>query len=177
MRRTAGMSEPALARRRLADAAATARAASELGAVLLRYPEAAVSLHLRGELGAGKTTFARGLLHALGHQGRVPSPTYTLVEPYVAAGREIWHLDLYRVGDGAELDYLGLDGFDSPGAILLVEWPERGEDYLPTNDLQILFQIKSQARDLTISPLTEMGRQLLDAWKRESERAADAGNP
>ncbi len=71
---------------------------------------------LHGELGAGKTTLTRGLLRGLGHRGRVPSPTYTLVEPYEAGGRRVFHLDLYRLDPGAPLDDLGLEEMAEPGS-------------------------------------------------------------
>ena len=87
---------------------------------------------LRGELGAGKTTFSRGFLRGRGHKGSVKSPTYTLVEPYEAMrDGPVFHLDLYRLGNAHELTYLGVDDYLSAQGILLIEWPERAEDYCP----------------------------------------------
>jgi tRNA threonylcarbamoyladenosine biosynthesis protein TsaE len=95
-------------------------------------------IFLRGDLGAGKTTFSRGFLHGRGHDGSVKSPTYTLVEPYEAVpGGPVFHLDLYRVGDAQELIYLGLGDYLSAQGILLIEWPERAEAQLPPATLDI----------------------------------------
>lgn len=95
-------------------------------------------IFLRGDLGAGKTTFSRGFLRGRGHDGSVKSPTYTLVEPYEAVpGGPVFHLDLYRVGDAQELIYLGLGDYLSAQGILLIEWPERAEAQLPPATLDI----------------------------------------
>lgn len=120
----------------LADADAT----DALGAALARTrPQgegAVLRVHLHGDLGAGKSTLARALLRALGVRGAIRSPTYTLVERYpLAGGREAWHLDLYRIGDAGELEFLGLDGGEAE--LWLVEWPERGRGWLPPADLRI----------------------------------------
>jgi len=94
-------------------------------------------VYLSGDLGAGKTTLVRGLLRALGFDGRVKSPSYGLIESYVVDGREIHHLDLYRLGHGEEIAYLGLEDLLTEGSLLLVEWPERGEGWLPAADWKI----------------------------------------
>jgi tRNA threonylcarbamoyladenosine biosynthesis protein TsaE len=94
-------------------------------------------IYLSGDLGAGKTTLVRGLLRALGFPGRVKSPSYGLIESYTIDGRDIHHLDLYRLGHGEEIAYLGLEDLLGEGSLLLVEWPERGEGWLPTADWRV----------------------------------------
>lgn len=117
---------------------------------------------LEGDLGAGKTTFARGLLRALGVAGRVKSPTYTLVEPYrLADGRSAWHLDLYRIADPAELEWLGLDDLADPQAVILVEWPERGAGALPQVDLQVQLQTRGNGRAVCMRGHTQRARASL----------------
>ncbi len=104
----------------LAQVEDTARLGSALAST--RPPQAAV--HLHGDLGAGKSTLARALLRGLGVTGSVRSPTYTLIERYPIDGGEAWHLDLYRLGDASELDFLGLD--EAVATLWLIEWPEKG---------------------------------------------------
>lgn len=139
----------------LADADATATLAAALAATA---PSPAV-VHLQGDLGAGKSTLARAWLRALGVQGAIRSPTYTLVERYpLAGGAEALHLDLYRIGDGAELEFLGLD--DADAALWLVEWPERGGDALPSPDLRIALVIEGAGRRARLIASSAAG----EAW-------------
>ncbi len=140
----------------LADAEATARFAEALAAT---SPMPAV-VHLHGDLGAGKSTLARAWLRALGVQGAIRSPTYTLVERYPLTTGEALHLDLYRIGDGAELEFLGLDDVDA--ALWLVEWPERAGDALPQADLRIALSIEGQGRRCELRPGTGAGQAWLD---------------
>jgi tRNA threonylcarbamoyladenosine biosynthesis protein TsaE len=107
-------------------------------------------VHLHGDLGTGKTTLVRGILRGLGHAGAVKSPTYTLIEPYEPGGRPVFHLDLYRVGDSEELEYLGLrDILDGEG-LVLVEWPDRAGTALPAPDLEIRITYSGTGRDLDV---------------------------
>jgi tRNA threonylcarbamoyladenosine biosynthesis protein TsaE len=99
---------------------------------------------LSGELGAGKSTFARGVLRALGAQGPIKSPSYTLVETYALPEVNAVHLDLYRLIDPAELEHLGLADYHRPGFLWLIEWPERGAGRLPVPDLHFQLSITEQ---------------------------------
>lgn len=136
----------------LADAAATDR----LGRALAQAMPSHAVVHLRGDLGAGKSTLARALLRALGVQGAIRSPTYTLVERYpLAGGGEAWHLDLYRIADASELEFLGLDS--SEAVLWLVEWPERGRGGLPSEDLVITLVVEGSGRRVDLAPASPAG--------------------
>jgi tRNA threonylcarbamoyladenosine biosynthesis protein TsaE len=120
----------------------------QLGAVLARYRPDSALIHLSGDLGAGKTTLARGFIQACGHPGQVKSPTYTLMESYALPNVTIHHLDLYRLADPEELEYLGLDELEGPGNIALVEWPERGEGVLPAASLSLHLAHRPNGREV-----------------------------
>ena len=132
-----------------------AHATDVLGhALAATRPQPAV-VHLHGDLGAGKSTLARALLRALGVTGTVRSPTYTRVERYPVDGGEAWHLDLYRIGDPGELDFLGLD---EGGAVLwLIEWPERGRGATPAPDLEVRLAIDGAGRSAELVAGTGTG--------------------
>lgn len=150
--------------------AATAEAMRGLGARLadalrradLREP---FVLGLSGDLGAGKTTLVGGLLAALGHEGPVRSPTYSLIEPYRLAGRDVYHCDLYRLRDPAELDDLGMRDLLEGLSVLLVEWPERAGDRLRKPDLALLLEYHGEGRKLAFVPASDAGRRVVAALR------------
>jgi tRNA threonylcarbamoyladenosine biosynthesis protein TsaE len=152
----------ATARIKLPDEAATVALARRLAPALI---DGGV-LYLRGELGTGKTTFARALLRALGVGERVKSPTYSLLERYVVNGRDAFHLDLYRIADAGELEWLGLDELDAPGTIVLVEWPERGRGALPAPDLEVVLEHDGAGRQGELRPLSARGQGWMTVMKQ-----------
>lgn len=117
-----------------------------LGASLAVRFQAGGVVYLRGELGAGKTTLVRGLLRGLGFEGRVKSPSFGLLESYALDGLAVHHLDLYRLGDAAELEFLGLEDLFDGRVLLLVEWAERGRGWLPDADLCITIEMAGSGR-------------------------------
>lgn len=154
------MTEPAREPARewpLADESATAALAVRLASAL----EDGLVLHLEGPLGAGKTSFARALLTAAGVSERIKSPTYSLVEGYAAGQRQAWHLDLYRIADPAELEWLGLDALADPAALVLVEWPQRGAGALPPADLELQLSYAGAGRHARLQALSRRGERLL----------------
>ena len=132
-----------------------------LGAKLSRAVSAPCILFLQGDLGAGKTTLVRGFLRERGYTGPVRSPTYTLVEPYPLGGETVYHLDLYRLADGEELEYLGLRDMLQARNILLIEWPERGDGWLPPADLELQIQHAADGRNIRLHANTSRGEELL----------------
>ena len=138
-----------------------------LGAALARSrPAGALVAWLRGDLGAGQSTLARALLRALGVQGAIRSPTYTLVERYPLADGEAVHLDLYRIGAPGELEFLGLDDLRAEASLWLVEWPERGGAALPAPDLEIALAQASPGRRVELRETSEKGAAWLAAFSK-----------
>ncbi|RAP57302.1 tRNA (adenosine(37)-N6)-threonylcarbamoyltransferase complex ATPase subunit type 1 TsaE [Oleiagrimonas sp. MCCC 1A03011] len=121
-------------------------------------------VYLYGDLGAGKTSLARAWLSALGAGDRIKSPTYSLIEPYTLDdGRPAWHLDLYRIADPGELEWLGLDALADPRAVILIEWPQRGAGALPAADLSLHLEHADTARRLRMEPSSARGERLIES--------------
>jgi tRNA threonylcarbamoyladenosine biosynthesis protein TsaE len=156
----------------LADADATRAAGAALAVALkargTESPPLRIALH--GELGAGKTTLVGGLLAALGHRGPVRSPTYTLLEPYQLAGLELHHCDLYRLASPEAVAELGLRDLLVPGAVLLVEWPERAGALLEPWDLALALDYAGEGRRLRASAGSAAGRALAGALQSHLDR-------
>lgn len=129
-------------------------------------------VYLVGDLGAGKTTFARALLRRLGAGDRIKSPTYTLIENYAVDGLAVYHLDLYRIAEPGELEWLGLADLTSEPFLLVVEWPERAGGALPAADLRVTLAHAGAARDVRFEATSERGRR----WLR-SANLEMAGSP
>ena len=131
-----------------------------LGAALAPLLAGGGLVCLAGELGAGKTTLCRGILRGLGYEGRVKSPTFTLVEPYEAGDLRIFHIDLYRVTDAEELEYLGIDDCFSKESLTLVEWPENGAGWLPRPRLSVRLERLPSGRSFSWCEETDWGREI-----------------
>ncbi len=140
----------------LPDEAATLR----LGAALAQGARNGLVLHLIGELGAGKTTLVRGLLAALGHRGRVKSPTYTLVEPYDISRLYLYHFDFYRFKDKSEWLNSGFQEHFGPEALCVVEWPEKAGEAIAPPDLEVRLGYAATGREARLDTRSPQG----EAW-------------
>jgi len=141
----------------LSDEAAT----RALGARLARVIEPGLFVYLHGGLGSGKTTLARGLLRDLGYQGRVKSPTYTLVELYTVSKLNLYHFDFYRFKDPKEWLDAGFKDYFNDASVCLVEWPEKAAGLLPAADLDIGLEFAGDGRDLSARAGTKSGKACL----------------
>lgn len=144
-----------------ADAAATEALGAALARTFSAEASRALVVGLRGDLGAGKTTLVRGLLHALGVEGAVRSPTFSLLEEYQTPSVRVLHLDLYRLARADDLAALGLADFDEAGSLWLIEWPERGLGQLGPMDLELRLEGTAVGHTIELCALSEAGRRWL----------------
>ncbi len=120
-------------------------------------------IYLQGDLGAGKSTFARAFIHALGFQGSVKSPTYSLLEAYaLTEGLQAVHMDLYRLAEPEEVAYLALDDYEKTAKVWLIEWPENGLDYIPIADVLIRFMPQNNGRLIELQAVNAMAKAWLN---------------
>jgi len=143
----------------------SAAAMEALGGQFARLVSGGCVIYLQGPLGAGKTTWARGFMRAMGHTGATKSPTYGLVESYQLGGYDIHHFDLYRLNTPDELENIGIRDFWSTHSIYIVEWPERGGDVLPSADIEINFLYDGTARKVFVNACSAAGHRLLGSIK------------
>ena len=128
------------------------------GKTLARVIPIGCVIYLHGDLGAGKTTLVRGVLRGLGYEDKVKSPTYTLVESYHLSECVLYHFDLYRLQDASELQFIGIEEYFNDAAIVLIEWPEKGKQYLPSADVECFIDFDHESRVLHFIAHTEKGQ-------------------
>jgi tRNA threonylcarbamoyladenosine biosynthesis protein TsaE len=138
------------------------------GARFANTLNAELTVYLHGDLGAGKTTLVRGLLHELGHHGKVKSPTYTLVEPYEVEINQnkvqVYHFDLYRFTDEEEWEAAGFRDYFNPHAICLIEWPEKAGNIIPQADIDVYIEVKGEGRTIRYIANSKIGKKCLEQF-------------
>lgn len=137
-----------------------------LGEQLATLLHPGLTVFLYGDLGAGKTTLARGILKGLGHHGKVRSPTYNLVEIYKLSRLYLYHFDFYRFNDPLEWEEAGFREYFNQDSICLVEWPEKAGEFLHAADLEIRISYSGTRRIAEFSAATEAGEQCLSHWQK-----------
>ncbi|XPF93422.1 tRNA (adenosine(37)-N6)-threonylcarbamoyltransferase complex ATPase subunit type 1 TsaE [Colwellia sp. RE-S-Sl-9] len=146
----------------LVNSEATIAMGSLLAKIIKDDLKQGLIVYLHGDLGAGKTTLTRGFVQGMGHQGNVKSPTYTLVEPYELELWNVYHFDLYRLADPEELEYMGIRDYFGENSCSFIEWPEKGEGFLPEADLIINIEYKNAERTIRFDAKTTLSQFLLE---------------
>lgn len=144
----------------LRDPEATAEIGMALGKAIA---DQCLVVYLRGDLGAGKTALCQSILKSYGYRGRVKSPTYTLLEPYELENALIYHFDLYRLADPEELEFIGIRDLAADNALFLVEWPDKGQGFLPAPDIELDMKVQSPGRMLYIQGVSRRGQAVVDS--------------
>ncbi len=139
----------------------------QMGHYIANAIKSGVVLFLNGDLGAGKTTLSRGIIQGLGHIGNVKSPTYTLVEPYELPKISAYHFDLYRLADPEELEFMGFRDYFNDKAVCIIEWPEKGAEFLPPADIELYLTYAGEQREITFHALSEVGNQIITNIKAQ----------
>ena len=137
------------------------------GTILAKVLTPGLTIYLDGDLGAGKTTLVRGALRGLGYQGKVKSPTYTLVELYTVSSLYLYHFDFYRFANPSEWVDAGFREHFNPDTVCFVEWPEKAGEYLPIPDLRIALSVVITGRSLHLNAETEAGKKCLAGLEKE----------
>ncbi len=147
----------------LADEEATVLMGNKMASLVKSDLNHGIVVYLNGDLGAGKTTLTRGFVQGMGHVGHVKSPTYTLVEPYDLADWQVYHFDLYRLGDPEELEFMGIRDYFNDNCCCFIEWPEKGVGVLAKADITINLAYDGEQRNIDFHAHTPFGKTLLMA--------------
>lgn len=157
------MSQSAFYQKFIPDSAAMCDFGAKLVKALSQLAtQQAIVFYLNGDLGAGKTTLSRGIIQALGHQGNVKSPTYTLVEEYPLPQKTVYHFDLYRLSDPEELEFMGIRDYFATPCLCLIEWSEKGKGLLAAPDLIVQIDYKNDAREIHLQASSATGQKIID---------------
>ena len=178
---TANQESRTLTSSRLEDVEATDAFGCALAAAVLLHLEAiraaGLQINLSGDLGAGKTALVRAMLHALGVDGPIKSPTFALLEPYAVSSLDFYHFDFYRLKEPVEFGSAGFRELFGPGRICVVEWPERAGPRLPTADISITLAVDGDGRVATISTTSELGEACLSSARKKMQAIGDGSSP